>query len=425
MGYLKKQYNIRLLFITSQNLLPNYSGASKHLLDIITFFSGKGFNQKCLWLFPPKQIRSRGIYRPPSQFRHAGGVIIQGGVHIKPFYLFPTSIRDKLGFKSRQYLMIMTGRKAAIVRHKNYSGPNHIWMKPPGSEELALALKTAQKFEPDVLITQWCWLNPIFQIKNQMKRKPLCVNIANDVFYKRKNDARKQGFRERFNLNKDQESSYLREADIITALCEEDVPIFQKLAPGKEILLIPKGEKPVTIKGKQTQGFCLMVGTNTQVNILGLEWFYEEVWPTVLEKCPYATLNICGGLSKSAQTFSRNVIAWGKVDDLDRFYTEAEVVVAPLLYGSGMKVKVTEALAHGKALVTTPEGVKGLKTFSSAVKIASSSDAFAHAIISFLSNNHLKNEYERLAIAQARIKLSFDHCFNDLYRAIIKHCSKI
>ena len=51
----------------------------------------------------------------------------------------------------------------------------------------------------------------------------------------------------------------------------------------------------------------------------------------------------------------------GYVDDLDALYAETDIVVNPVTFGGGLKIKCVEALAHGKPLITSPVGAEGIE----------------------------------------------------------------
>ncbi len=95
-------------------------------------------------------------------------------------------------------------------------------------------------------------------------------------------------------------------------------------------------------------------------------------WLTVVGNDP-------AGISRAAS--GRGVKAFGAVEKLDLFYHGAQIAVAPLRYGAGMKGKVAEALSFGTPLIASPIAVEGMNlTNRDNVLIAESADDFANAI---------------------------------------------
>lgn len=96
-------------------------------------------------------------------------------------------------------------------------------------------------------------------------------------------------------------------------------------------------------------------------NYRSMEWFSREVFPLIKEKCPEAELmvvgRICDENSKTLRDLGANVC--GYVDDLDKAFEEAACIVAPVLFGAGVKVKTIDALARGQIVITTSKGIEG------------------------------------------------------------------
>ena len=116
------------------------------------------------------------------------------------------------------------------------------------------------------------------------------------------------------------------------------------LAPvGAEI-----GEYPPTVMSR-----CAVFAAKMSypANEAGAKWLVDKVWPVVSKACEKAELYLVGKepseeLKKAAAKFS-NVTVTGKVDFVDKYYEECNVVLVPIFNGGGVKVKLLEALGHG------------------------------------------------------------------------------
>jgi glycosyltransferase involved in cell wall biosynthesis len=100
-----------------------------------------------------------------------------------------------------------------------------------------------------------------------------------------------------------------------------------------------------------------------------------------------------------------NVHFLGFVDRVSDFYDDVDIVIAPLLSGGGVKIKVAEAMLHGKAIITTAIGAEGLDVQNGKdLLIANSAAEFADHIEALLTSINLKNQLEtqsrRLATAR-------------------------
>jgi len=109
----------------------------------------------------------------------------------------------------------------------------------------------------------------------------------------------------------------------------------------------------------------MYAGTLTwEANVLGLIWFIEKVWKDLKMKHPEATFYIIGKrpdqrlIEISDQI--EGIKITGFVEDLEEYYKISRVFVVPLFIGSGVKIKVMNALYRGIPCVTTSIGVEGI-----------------------------------------------------------------
>lgn len=101
----------------------------------------------------------------------------------------------------------------------------------------------------------------------------------------------------------------------------------------------------------------LFVGSYFGPNVHGIRWFVENVM-SQLEKVRLLIVGM--NMERLREDLeSDNVKVIGSVDDLGAYYYEADIVVIPLLYGSGMKTKTAEALMYGKKIIATDEALEG------------------------------------------------------------------
>jgi glycosyltransferase involved in cell wall biosynthesis len=98
-------------------------------------------------------------------------------------------------------------------------------------------------------------------------------------------------------------------------------------------------------------------------NVDGVTYFVQEIWPRVAEVHPQARLKIIGGQApRSLLDLARpGVELTGFVPDLRPHLAAAAAVVVPLRLGGGTRLKIVEAMAMGKAIVSTTLGVEGIE----------------------------------------------------------------
>lgn len=115
-----------------------------------------------------------------------------------------------------------------------------------------------------------------------------------------------------------------------------------------------------------TENALTFMGTlNWEPNVDGLVWFIDKVWPLIRTEQNHVKLYVLGKDPDqriiNAIGNDKGVILTGFVKNLDDYLKKTRVYIAPLRFGSGMKVKVLEGLYRGVPTVSTTVGVEGLE----------------------------------------------------------------
>ncbi len=154
--------------------------------------------------------------------------------------------------------------------------------------------------------------------------------------------------------------------------------------------------------------FCGSMDSWQNVNCV--QWFTSEVLPRVQQELPDASLTIVGrdprpSVWSLAETCS-NVHVTGRVDDVRPHVADAEVFVVPLRFGSGVRLKIFEALAMRKAVVSTSIGAEGTP-FEDGTHLLLADTAAAMAAA---TTKLMKGPAYRARIEQAGYEYVTEHC---------------
>ncbi len=160
------------------------------------------------------------------------------------------------------------------------------------------------------------------------------------------------------------ELALVRASDITLVASDTEVTVIQNEIPGAEVRVIPTYHEvrpdPPPLEGRKT---LVYVGSfDHPPNIDAALALVQGVMPLVWQEVPDAQVQIIGAAPPpevEALACDR-VEVTGWVKDIDPLLDAARALVAPLSYGAGMKGKVTQALAIGLPVVTTPIGAEGL-----------------------------------------------------------------
>jgi len=130
-------------------------------------------------------------------------------------------------------------------------------------------------------------------------------------------------------------------------------------------------------------------------NQKGLLWFLKEVWPQVYEKMPKVKFYIAGrNMPKWLETkLLPGVHMVGEVEHATDFMQSKGIMIVPLFSGSGMRVKIIEAMALGKPIVATSLAAEGIAcTHKKNIMLGNNANEFTEHIIELLQNKSLRNE---------------------------------
>ena len=154
------------------------------------------------------------------------------------------------------------------------------------------------------------------------------------------------------------EAAALDRADVVLAIQSEEAAYFAGLTDRRVLLLPPVFPVRAPFSAPRVIARIGFVGHGNDPNLFSISKFahaWAAGWTPDKPELRIAG-EIChalGGLDLPG------VMLLGYVDDLERFYAETDVIVAPMLMGSGLKMKVAEALSYGVPVVGTAIGFEG------------------------------------------------------------------
>jgi glycosyltransferase involved in cell wall biosynthesis len=164
------------------------------------------------------------------------------------------------------------------------------------------------------------------------------------------------------------ETELIRHIDGYMAISEPDAQFFRKLAPQIKGTVIPFGVdlehyEPDTHYIPSDKPELFHIGSmNWLPNEEGISWFLEQVWPLLHEHFPDITFTLAGRRMPE-QLYGLqlpNVQIAGEVPDARKFMLSKDIMIVPLLSGSGVRIKIVEGMALAKTVITTSVGAEGL-----------------------------------------------------------------
>jgi len=198
--------------------------------------------------------------------------------------------------------------------------------------------------------------------------------------------------------------------DHIIAVSEEDRKRMGSMTDLSRITVIPTGVDVQAFQQVESRivsepRVMFLGDMSWEPNIDGAMFFCKEIWPRVKGQVPDARFQIVGrDPSPSVKKLaSPSVEVTGTVPSALEYLREAAVFVVPLRVGSGTRLKIYEAMAAGRAVVSTSIGAEGLDVHPGRdIILADSAETFADAIIQLLRDLSLRRRYEAAAIELVR-----------------------
>lgn len=218
------------------------------------------------------------------------------------------------------------------------------------------------------------------------------------------------------------EPSICAKMDKCIMITEQDRDQLLSLRAGIDADVIPAGVDADFFKEGSSVGETDTIGYVGSLdwlpNIDGLKWFVQEVMPIIAKSKPSVKFNIYGknashGIDRLDN--GKNVRVKGFVEDVRTVFRESSVMIVPLFAASGIRIKILEAMAAGKAIVTTSIGCEGINCEPGKhVFIADTPGDFAENVVKILDDSALRAQIGRAAAEFVREKYSW-HQIGDLF----------
>jgi len=206
------------------------------------------------------------------------------------------------------------------------------------------------------------------------------------------------------------EQTALANFDHVIAVSDQDQDQMRVFAPECPITVVPTGvdTEQYSVAPAASGNTPRVVFTGSmdwEPNLDAVEYFCRDIWPSILAAVPDARFQIVGRNphGRVRRLASSSVEVTGTVPSVADYLRDATVVIVPLRIGGGTRLKIFEAMAMGKALVSTSIGAEGLDVLHGRdLLLADNPDRFANAVLDLLRDPVLRRRYEQAAAIQAQ-----------------------
>ena len=334
---------MKILLICNKPPYPASEGGPMAMNSIITGLLDAGHHVKILAINSPKyNVKDSDI---PEEYRKKTGIeLIDVDLDVKPIKAFLNLFTRKSYHVERFISKTFKARLAEVLQKELF----------------------------DVVQLEMLYMAPYIETIREHSKAVVVLrahNVEHKIWERIANETK--FFVKRWYINhlaktlKEYELNALETVDGIAAITRKDAAFFRKYC-SKPIIDIPYGVYPEEFTPKsEIEGhpkFYHIGSMNWMPNEEGIRWFIDEVLPKTVEKVPTFVYHLAGRNMPEwlTQLNNPNIDVVGEVPDAKAFVANNDVVIVPLLAGSGIRIKIIESMAMGKTVITTRVGAEGI-----------------------------------------------------------------
>ncbi len=396
-----------VLVISADPLVPVSAGGAARLFQMTRYLREAGFRVELLTpYFGPRA--SAELRRRVDALHVCGGPLAAIGEWSKEF--LPAALFQKVFSLVDKRL-----RQSDALRRAELLGVNSssFIIRKINPRLCDAARPLIERIQPRAVIGNYAWTAKAVE---QAPPGTLRIIDTHDIQHLRRGRAQEAGSDlPGHACTREEEVRELSRADVLLAIQRHERAQLQEMCPGQRVILVEHAEDArEALPSPADSMTVLFVGSHYDPNVQGIRRFMETAWREIRAAMPDAKLDVCGTVCNAIAPAPEGVTLLGRVPALDPHYRQAAVVINPVPYGSGMKIKSVEALAFGKCLVTTPSGVTGLEDEPGAPFVITRVETMAAPILALLRDPARRAQVELRTHEFARERFSARHVYQEL-----------
>ena len=331
----------KMLMVYPNNFLQGAMGTNNRVMQLVRIFKGEGYSIDYF---------SYINFSPDVSFenfeeRNAEEKLIDN------LYLYDFSSQQTKGTGALKKIKVRLDRMCGKVEKEMLLD----WA-PEGARDKFKNILTKKQY--DVIIIFYTYLaNLLKGIQTTAKK----VYFMEDSMFLQQYSWQKDGSTSiRLGKLMDEEIQRIKYFDKIFCISNDEKIFYEKICDRKMFFfphLLPDEFKR-TVKPVENRRWDLFfIGFDNPFNVEGMKWFFEEVYPLLPKTI---RILLVGTATKHMEDAYENVDKILFVPDLNEIFEEVKISICPMFHGTGMKIKVVEAMAKGLPVVCNERGVDGL-----------------------------------------------------------------
>jgi len=223
------------------------------------------------------------------------------------------------------------------------------------------------------------------------------------------------------------EIEHCQRAEAVLVTSERERLVLKSMLQRSVIEVVPNGVDIEAFQGNSSEqgieGRIIFTGSMSYYpNIHAVHFFAQKCWPYIRAQIPEATWHIVGRqpspeVMKLAEL--PGITVTGQVSDMRPYFTEAMVAIVPLHIGGGTRLKILEALAMRKAVVSTSLGCEGLSVVPGKhLLLADQPEAFAQAVVELIRSPQTRKALGDAGRSLVEAEYSWERCGDQLLHVL-------
>lgn len=180
-----------------------------------------------------------------------------------------------------------------------------------------------------------------------------------DVMFNQFKDRNPKKFVDKYiNDYRNYEAKIVNKFDYVIGISQDEINYFKSENNKDKFIYLPAFMKSKNIKNDKNYKYDMIyVACNNLHNVIACKWFLHNVYPHLTNKKILFVGRICDAISD--KNIYDNIEFIEYVKNLDDVYNNSKISICPMFSGTGLKIKVVEALAYGKPVVCNKMGAIG------------------------------------------------------------------
>ena len=282
--------------------------------------------------------------------------------------------------------------------------------------------KSVLDYQPDFVLCQYITMAYLIDAIPKRSRSSIHTIVdTHDVLSIRAAQFKAHNYPHWIEIDQATETAALANFDTVMAITPDEQTVLQQWLPNADVMLVAHSVSPLMTAPSQPRGnegglIVGYLGSNNLSNVHAIENFLKVAWPKIRMSDASIRLRIGGSVCQGIESnaLSTGVHLVGRLEDVATFYHDVDVMINPVAFGTGLKIKNCESIAFGKPLIATRAGMASTSSPLAAATITVDDvHGFAPAI------NELAEDRAQLIALQSDASIARDSLTDAVYDELI------